>query len=107
VVSIQTDVELRCDLTLCFFSYETSGRIAIMRLHGIALGNDVLSPGLRNAGRFPANVIPARLYDPLMERLVRALLPEAEADKVLHGFYADAPHAAFNGSTGASVADRP
>jgi hypothetical protein len=45
-----------------------------------------------------------RLYDPLMERLVRALLPEAEADRVLHGFYADALHAEFHGSTNAGVA---
>jgi hypothetical protein len=91
VVAVQTDVELRCDLTVCFSSYETNGRIAIMRLHGIASGHHVLSSRPRNAGRFPAKVVPERRYDPLMERLVRALLPEAEANKALQGFYADAP----------------
>ena len=61
-----------------------------MWLHGVASDNDVLPPGLGDAGNFPAKVIPVRGHDPLMERLVRALLPEAEANKVLRGFYADA-----------------
>lgn len=32
-------------------------------------------------------------HDPVMDRLVRALLPDADADEVLRGFYTDALHA--------------
>jgi hypothetical protein len=89
------------------FFYETSERIAIMRLHGVASANDVLPPGLRNTGGFPVKVTSVKRHDPLIERLVRALLPEEEANKVLHGFYAEALHAEFNSSTDAGMASRP
>lgn len=78
-----------------------------MRLHRLATDNGVLPTGPRKAGGFPAKVTPVRRHDPLMERLVRALLPETEANKVLHGFYADALQAEFNGSTDAGMAGRP
>src|ERR1700726_429734 len=91
---------------MCFL-YEASGRIAIMRLHGVTSDNDVQPPGLRNAGGFPAKATPVRRHDPLMERLVRVLLPEEEANKMLHGFYAEALHAEFNSSPDAGMSGRP
>jgi AraC-like DNA-binding protein len=47
-----------------------------------------------DAGSEQLNSLPAGICrDPLMDRMVRALLPEKEASEVLRGFYTDALHA--------------
>jgi hypothetical protein len=72
-----------------------------MWLHRVAPDDsDVLPRGLGNTGNDPGNAWPMLGHDPLMERLVRALLPEEEARRMLHGFYSDALHAAISPSAG-------
>jgi hypothetical protein len=69
-----------------------------MWLQRVAPASDVLPRGLANVENIADQVSPAIGYDPLMERLVRALLPEVEACNMLKGFYADARHAAIRAS---------
>ena len=52
-------------------------------------------PGLPDPGTFPAQIIREDGRDPVMERLVRALLPENEAREVLRGFYTVALHSSL------------
>ena len=63
-----------------------------MWLHSVAPDSDVLPSGLENADSDTDQLSLALDRDPLMERLVRALLPEEEACRMLHGFYVDARH---------------
>jgi hypothetical protein len=69
-----------------------------MWLQRVGPDSDVRPPSLEDAENVPNQVSPAIGYDPLMERLVRALLPEQEAGNMLKGFYADARHAAIRAS---------
>ena len=69
-----------------------------MWLQRVAPDSDVLPRGLDNVENITDQVPPALGYDPLMERLVRALLPEEEACNLLRGFYADATRAAIRAS---------
>jgi AraC-like DNA-binding protein len=56
--------------------------------------NSPIPPAALAGGwNLPANVTPITGRDPLMERLVRALLPDDEASDMLRGFYSDMLHA--------------
>jgi AraC-like DNA-binding protein len=66
-----------------------------MRLNALAQSGDVPQSVLPEAQVFSGQVASGICRDPLMERLVRALLPADEAGVVLRGFYTDALHAAL------------
>jgi transcriptional regulator GlxA family with amidase domain len=64
-------------------------------LHLASRADGVAQPGVPEIERPPANSATERRRDPVMERLVRALLPTPEAEEVLRGFYTDALHASL------------
>jgi hypothetical protein len=98
VVAPKTYAELR-DIGFVVSAYaRNQRRIAIMWLQRVALDSDILPRGLENVENVTDQVSPAIGYDPLMERLVRALLPEEQACNMLQGFYADARHASIRAS---------
>jgi hypothetical protein len=61
-----------------------------MQLNLISPASPMPPPGLPALRASQAQIIPQDGRDPVMERLVRALLPEKEAREVLRGFYTDA-----------------
>lgn len=64
-----------------------------MQRQQISLVRDVPPAGLADDDDVPAKVTAATCGDPMMERLIHALLPPAEAGEVLRGFYTEALHA--------------
>jgi AraC-like DNA-binding protein len=66
-----------------------------MRLNGITRNGETPPHGLQETSAFLDASPPGTCPDPLMERLVRSLLPDDEADVVLRGFYTDALHSAL------------
>jgi AraC-like DNA-binding protein len=64
-----------------------------MRFYSHTSNSHIPSAALAGGWNLPAKVTPMIGHDPLMERLVRALLPDDEANEMLRGFYADTLHA--------------
>jgi len=63
-----------------------------MLMNAFARDGDVPQSGPPAVLLFPVQVTSGICRDPLLERLVRALLPAEDADVVLRGFYTDAFH---------------
>jgi AraC-like DNA-binding protein len=66
-----------------------------MQLNALTPTGDIPRRDMPEALALPVQVASGICRDPLMDRLIRALLPAQEASVVLRGFYTDALHSAL------------
>lgn len=66
-----------------------------MRRSLVTPASHIPLPDSPNPPALQAQTILHHSHDPVLERLVRALLPEQDAREMLCGFYADALHSAL------------